>query len=181
MRDILTEVLSKINWGHTIKSITDKGLEKLAASAIGATVFDLAAIYMLLMFLIVLDIFTACIYQSSLLWKKMYDPKIVAKRGTLLNYIRWIWSAHHWRYIDSFILRDGFFSKAAGYGLLIVGAFGLDLILAIRHFPQYGLTICTGVLACTEYLSICENLDASGISLAGQIKDLIKKKNEEKK
>lgn len=173
---ILQEVLSKFEFHNTLKAVTEKPLEKLAASAIGATVFDLAAIYALLMFLIILDIFTACIYQSSLLWKKTYDPKIVAARGTLLNYIRWIWNAHHWRFVDSFALRDGFLSKAAGYGLLIIGAFGMDAILGIRHVPQYALTICTGVLSCTEYLSICENLDAAGVKIGGQIRDLIKKK-----
>lgn len=176
MKDILQEVLSKFKTADVLKSVSQKPLEKLAASAIGATVMDLATIYALLMFLIILDIFTACIYQSSLLWKKMYDPKIVAARGTLLNYIRWIWSAHHWRFVDSFALRDGFLSKAAGYGLLIIGAFGMDLILGIRHVPQYALTICTGVLSCTEYLSICENLDAAGVKIASQVRDMIKKK-----
>lgn len=177
--NILQEVFSKQKATEVLKAVAEMPLEKLAASAIGATVFDLAAIYALLMLLIIIDIFTACIYQSSLLWKKMYDPKIVAARGTLFNYIRWIWSAHHWRFVDSFALRDGFFSKMTAYGLLIIGAFGMDLILGIRHVPQYALTICTGILACTEYLSICENLDAAGVKIGGQIRDLIQKRKEQ--
>ena len=175
---ILHEVLSKFELHDTLKAVAEKPLEKLAASAIGATFFDLAAIYALLMFLIILDIFTACIYQSSRLWERMYDPKIVARRGTLLNYIRWIWNAHHWRFVDSFALRDGFLSKATAYGLLIIGAFGMDLILGIRQVPQYALTVCTGVLSCTEYLSICENLDAAGVKIGGQIRDIIQKRKD---
>ena len=177
----MISVIRALKDNHTLQAIADKPLEKLVASAVGATFFDLALIYVLLIFLILLDIFTACIYQSSLLWKKMYDPKIVAKRGTLLNYARWIWQAHHWRLVDSFQLRDGFLSKCGAYGLLLLGAFVVDWVLAIRNVPQLALTICTGVLACTEYLSICENLDASGLSIAGQIGNLIKKKKEETK
>lgn len=175
---MIKEIVCKLQLCQSFKSVTEKPLEKLAASAVGATMFDLAAIYALLMVLIIIDIFTACIYQSSQLWKRMYDPKIVAKRGTLLNYIRWIWNAHHWRFVDSFALRDGFLSKATAYGLLIIGAFGMDLILGIRQVPQYALTVCTGVLSCTEYLSICENLDAAGVKIGGQIRDIIQKRKD---
>ncbi len=178
MKEILQEVFSKFKTSEHLKAVAENPLEKAVASTIGATVFDLAAIYGLLMVLIALDIFTACIYQSSLLWKKMYDPKIVAQRGTLLNYVRWIWNAHHWRYVDSWKLRDGWLSKASAYGLLLIGAFGVDVILGIRNIPQYALNITTGILACTEYLSICENLDASGIKIGGTIRDMIAKRKD---
>ena len=45
MNDILKEVFSKINWTHTFKSIADKGLEKLAISALGASLWDLVTIF----------------------------------------------------------------------------------------------------------------------------------------
>ena len=70
MRDILKEVFSKIELSQTLKSVTDKGWEKLAASAVAATLWDLGTIFLLLMLLEIIDIFTACIYQSSLLWKR---------------------------------------------------------------------------------------------------------------
>ena len=123
MKDIINEVLSKIKTTETLKTVTDKGIEKLAASAVGATLVDIGTIFLLLMLLEIIDIFTACIFQSSLLWKKMYDPKIVEKRGTLLNYMRWIWQAHHWRYVDSYALRDGFCSKTIIYSLLLITGF----------------------------------------------------------
>lgn len=178
MKDILNDVLSKIKTVDTLKSITDKGIEKLAASAIGATLWDLGTIFFLLLLLEIIDIFTACIYQSSLLWKKMYDPKIVEKRGNLLNYIKWIWQAHHWRFIDSFALRDGFCSKTIIYFLLIMTGYIIDSVMMIRHAPQLALTIVCGVLACTEGISICENLDSAGIKIAGELRDMLKKKKE---
>ena len=111
MKDILKEVFSKIEVTNTLKSVTDKGVEKLAASAVGATLLDIGTIFLLLMLLEIIDIFTACIYQASLLYKATYDKKIVEKRGSLLTYIKYIWQAHHWRYVDSYALRDGFCSK----------------------------------------------------------------------
>lgn len=180
MKDIINEVLSKIKTTETLKTVTDKGIEKLAASAVGATLVDIGTIFLLLMVLEIIDIFTACIFQSSLLWKKMYDPKIVEKRGTLLNYMRWIWQAHHWRYVDSYALRDGFCSKTIIYSLLLITGFLIDLILKISHSPiQPALVIVCCVLSITEGISICENLDSAGIKIAGEIRSLLKKKKEE--
>ena len=178
MKDILKEVFSKIEVSQTLKAVTDKGIEKLAASAVAATLWDLGTIFLLLLLLEVIDIFTACIYQSSLLWRKMYDPKIVEKRGTLINYIRWIWQAHHWRFIDSFALRDGFYSKSIVYFLLIMTGFIIDSVMRIGHAPQLAMTVFCAVLACTEGISICENLDSAGIKIAGELMSLLKKKKE---
>ena len=180
MKDIINEVLSKIKTTETLNTIADKGIEKLAASAVGATLVDIGTIFLLLMVLEIIDIFTACIFQSSLLWKKMYDPKIVEKRGTLINYMRWIWQAHHWRYVDSYALRDGFCSKTIIYSLLLITGFLIDLILKISHSPiQPALVIVCCVLSITEGISICENLDSAGIKIAGEIRSLLKKKKEE--
>ena len=180
MKDIINEVLSKIKTTETLKTVTDKGIEKLAASAVGATLVDIGTIFLLLMVLEIIDIFTACIYQSSLLWKKMYSPQIVEKRGTLINYVRWIWQAHHWRYVDSYALRDGFCSKTIIYSLLLITGFLIDLILKISHSPiQPALVIVCCVLSITEGISICENLDSAGIKIAGEIRGLLKKRKEE--
>ena len=45
MKDILAEVLDKINWSHTLKSVIDKGLEKVAISAVAASFFDILTIF----------------------------------------------------------------------------------------------------------------------------------------
>ena len=165
MRELLKDVFSKIEVSKTLKSITDNGLEKLMASAIGATLWDLATIFVLLLLLEIIDIFTACIYQASL-------------RGSLLTYIKFIWQAHHWRFIDSYALRDGFYSKTIVYSLLIVTGRTIDGVMQIGHAPQIALTIFCGVLACTEGISICENLDSAGIKIAGELRNLLQKKKE---
>lgn len=179
MKTILNEVLSKIKTTETLKTVADKGVEKVVASAVGATVLDLGAMFGLLILLEIIDIFTACIYQASLLYRAMYGPEITKKRGSLLTYIKFLPKAHNFRYIDSFALRDGFWSKTICYFLLILTGFFIDGILGIRHIPQYALTIFCGILACTEGLSVCENLNAAGVSVAGEISGLLKKRKEQ--
>ena len=58
MKDVLKEVFAKVDLNATFKTVADKGVEKLVASAIGATLFDLAVVYVFLIVLIVVDIFT---------------------------------------------------------------------------------------------------------------------------
>jgi len=176
--DILKDVLSKINWHNTFKSITDKGIEKVVASAVGATILDLGTIFALFIGLEVVDIFTRCIAMSAQLWKDMYGEAVVKKRGNLLNYIKWMWNAHEWRYIDSTALRDGFWSKTIVYFILIIVAFVGDTILGINHIPKFCLVIFCGVLVCTELLSILENLGECGVSSVQDLKELIKKRKE---
>ena len=179
MKDILKEMLSKIDLGNTLKSIADKGIEKLVASAVASTLWDLAAIYVLLIVLIVVDIFTHCIYEASKLYKNMYDKKIVDRRGGLLTYVKYLNQAHKFHgYIDSYLLRDGFWNKIICYFLLIVVGFVADQILKLSHIPQFTCTIFCGILACTEVLSICENLNNAGIAIAGEIRNLISKRKE---
>lgn len=178
MKDIIKDVFQKIELSSTLKSVADKGIEKVMASAVGATLYDLGTIFCLLLLLELIDIYTACVYQSSLLWKKMYDPRIVEKHGNLLNYTKWIWNAHHWRFVESSVLKDGFWSKTIVYFLLILTGEAIDTILAIRHAPQVALTLFCGVMACTEGLSICENLDSAGVKIGGELRDILKKKKE---
>ena len=178
MKQIFQDVFSKINWQSTIKSITDKGTEKVVASAVGATVLDLGTIFALFIGLEIVDIFTRCMAMSALLWKDMYGEEIVRKRGNLLNYIKWLYQAHRWRYIDSTALRDGFWSKTIVYFLLIFVGYLGDTILAVKHMPQFVLVVFCGILVCTEVLSILENLGECNVSSVKDLKDIIKKKKE---
>lgn len=179
MKEILKEVFQKINWSSTIKSVTDKGTEKMVASAVGATMLDLGTIFTLFIGLELVDILTRCMAMSALLWKNMYGEEIVQKKGNLLNYIKWIWQAHKWRYIDSSALRDGFWSKTIVYFILIFVGFLGDTILSIKHMPQFVLVIFCGILVCTEVLSILENLDECGVSSVHDIRTLIQKRKEQ--
>ena len=177
--DIIKDVFSKVSWHTTLKNVTSNGVEKIVASAVGATVFDLGTIFALFIALEVIDIFTRLIAEGARLYKNMYDAKIVEKRGRLLVYIKYIWQAHKFRYVDSTALRDGFWSKTIVYFILIFVGFLGDTILRINHVPQFVLLIFCGILVCTEVLSILENLGECDVSSVEDIKKLINKRKEQ--
>lgn len=176
--DVIKEIIGKINWNSTVKEVMNKGFEKLAISAVGATLMDLGTIFAMFIILIVVDIFTRCMAMSALLWHNMYGEEIVKKRGNLLNYIKWTWQAHKWRYIDSSALRDGFWSKVITYFILLVVATCGDQILRVSHIPPFVLIVFCGILTCTEILSILENLGECGVSSVRDIRALIQKRKE---
>jgi len=178
MQKVISDVFSKINVTKTAQAITDKGIEKLAVSAIGATLLDLGTIFALFIGLEVVDIITRMIAEAAKLYMDTYDEKIVKKRGSLLTYIKMIPSAHRWRRIDSTALRDGFWSKTIVYFILIIVGFVGDTILGINHIPKFCLLIFCGVLVCTELLSILENLGECGVSSVSDIKALIQKRKD---
>ena len=176
--DILKEVFSKINWHSTIRSVTDKGIEKVVASAVGATILDLGTIFLLFIGLEIVDIFTRLMAISRKYWVNTYGEEFTKKHGSLLSYIRWIPDSHRFRYISSTQMRDGFWSKTIVYFILIFVGFLGDTILSIKHMPQFVLVIFCGILVCTETLSILENLGECGVSSVEDLKTLIQKKKE---
>ena len=175
MKTIIQDVISKINWNHTLKSIADKGIEKLAISAIGATIWDVAFILIVLVFLSLLDIVTRLVACSYHLWVKTYGEEFTKKNANFYMLLLWIPSAHKWRFVNSMALRTGFVSKFLTYTLLIIAASACDAVLPIRAM----LTLITSILSLTEMLSICENLSESNISVATEIKSLVNKKKEQ--
>ena len=176
--EVIKKIFGKVKLAETAREIANMGIEKITVSAIGATLIDLGTIFAMFVCLIVVDIITRCMAMSALLWRNMYGENIVKKRGNLLNYIRWTWQAHKWRYIDSSALRDGFWSKVITYFLLLVVASCGDTILRVSHIPPFVLVVFCGILVCTEVLSILENLGECGVSSVRDIHSLIQKRKE---
>lgn len=175
MKEILTEAFSKINWTHTLKSVTEKGLEKLAISALGASLWDLATIFAVFIFLSVIDIITRLMACSCALWKATYGEEFTQKYGNAYQFLLWIPNAHGWRYVNSMALRTGAVSKLLTYMLLLLCAKACDTILPV----SFMLSLIVSLLACTEMLSVCENLSESNISVAKEIRNLVYKRKEQ--
>ena len=131
--------------GHQAEYLKLDMVDKVVRVLTGA-----ALLLLLFIILIVVDIFTRCMAMSALLWHNMYGEEIVKKRGNLLNYIKWTWQAHKWRYIDSSALRDGFWRKVITYFILLVVATCGDQILRVSHIPPFVLLVFCGILTCTE-------------------------------
>ena len=173
--NIIKTTSAEINWSHTLKGIADKGLEKIAVSAVGATICDTVTIFAVFVFLAVIDIITRLIACSCHLWTKTYGEEFTKKHGNLWLFILWIPSAHRWRFVNSMALRTGFVSKLLTYMLLIIAAKACDAILPVHCM----LTLVTSILALTEMLSVCENLSECNTSVASEIKALVRKRKEQ--
>ena len=176
--DIIKEALSGLTTSKTVKAVVEHPLEKFAASVVVANFLDIGMVFLFFIALAVIDIITRCIAMSAALWKATYPPEIVAKRGNLWNYIKWIPEAHRWRYIDSEAMRLGFCSKLLVYMLLIIAAFFGDMALAVKKIPQAFTVLVVAALAFTEMLSVLENLGEAGVNVAKDLRAIVQKKKE---
>ena len=173
--DILKDVLSKIDWQNTLKSVTDKGLEKLTVSVFGALLFDFAYIMGVFCLLAVIDIVSKCCSLSAELWNRTYGVEFTRKHGSLVAFLKWIPQAYDWRYISSKAMKNGFVSKMITYILLIGSACAVDSVLPIKGAIR---TLVVSVLALTELISVCENLSLCNIAVAQTLKGIVQKKKE---
>lgn len=176
MKQIITEILQKIDVVKVMQSICDKGLEKLAVSALAASFLDVLTVFAAFLFLFIVDVITRLMSQAHALWVAMYGKEFTAKYGNAYNYIRYIDSAHRWRFVNSWALRTGFVSKALTYMLLLSCAAACDSVIPVKVNALFAL--CTTFLSITELLSICENLGECEVSAARGLWELIKKRKD---
>lgn len=174
MKDIINEVISKIGFTETLKAIINKGFEKVAISAVAATIWDIGTIFAVFVFLAIVDIFTRLVACAYHLWEKSYGVEFTKQHANLFLLIKWIPNAYRFRLVNSMALRTGFVSKLMCYMLLIITASVCDIVLPVRFM----LVLVTSVLTCTEMLSVCENLSESNISVASDLRNLVKKRKE---
>lgn len=176
MNDILKEVFQKIDVVKVLHSICDKGIEKLAISALAASLFDVLTVFAAFIFLFIVDVITRLMSQAHALWVAMYGAEFTAKYGNAYNYIRYIDSAHKWRFVNSWALRTGFVSKALTYMLLLSCAAACDSVIPVKVNALFALVVT--FLSITELLSICENLGECEVSAARGLWELIKKRKD---
>ena len=130
---------------------------------------DVVILFLLLVGLQLIDIFTRWLAQSYHCFKAIYPQ-------TPCNLYRawtFMWQARRWRYIRSTGLRDGFCDKMITYLLLLLLAITADAALEIGKLPRVLISTVSGVLVLTETLSVLENLSECGVQAIGQIKDKI--------
>ena len=174
MKDIITEILTTVNVSKVLHSIAEKGLEKLAVSALAASFLDVIAIFAVFLFLFMVDVLTRLMCQAHALWVAMYGAEFTRKYGNAYHYICYINSAHKWRFVNSWALRTGFVSKAFTYMLLLSTAAACDSVIPIKALFQLVVTF----LSVTELLSICENLGECEVSVAQSLRELVQKRKD---
>ncbi|EJP28321.1 holin domain protein [Selenomonas sp. FOBRC9] len=79
-------------------------------------------------------------------------------------------------YIKSDMMRKRFVPKILTYLAVVAAAVTLDFILLKTHAPAFASTLVIGYLSLTEFISILENMQHSGIEEAGALVDMARRK-----
>ena len=74
-------------------------------------------------------------------------------------------------------MRTRFVPKILTYFGVVAAAVLLDFILVKTHAPAFAATLAIGYLSLTEFISILENMQASGVEEAGALLELARKKS----
>ena len=155
---------------ETWKETTKCWLAKFIVSAVLATFFYHATLFMAFCFLVFLDLFTRWIAIAHDYLKRQ------SRDSTLFASVYAIPETHRAGLISSYVMRQAFYSKMVMYITLVIGACICDYML---HRSGGGFTISgmvIGYLSLTEFLSMIENLDEAGVSALHVLNETIKEK-----
>ena len=79
-------------------------------------------------------------------------------------------------YIKSDIMRKRFVPKILTYFGVVSAAVVLDIILVKTHAPAFASTLVIGYLSLTEFISVLENMQSSGIDEAGALVEMARRR-----
>ena len=140
--------------------------------AVTATIHEHAQIFAAFVVLVFADLFTK--------WLSLSRQRLV-EHGTqspnLWQEFCGIRAARRDGYIRSDAMRTRFVHKILSYALVVASAVALDFMLAHSHAPAFATNVVIGYLAITEFISILENMQKSGIEEAGTLVELIRKRS----
>ena len=181
MKNILQEVLSKLNIQKTLDSLVDHLPTKIVGSVVISSLADIGTLLMLFCGLEFLDLFSKWISLSHDYWEKTYGKEFTAKYGCLWLYIKWLTECRRFGYINSSAMKNQFTSKMLTYTILILTCCWADLAMKKVGGITFISVIGISMISLTEALSIVENLSSAGIGVADGIKSLLQKKKESMK
>ena len=178
MKEIIHEVLSKINWANTFKSLADHLPEKIVASAGVTSVASALGVnlqlYIAFVFLMVLDTLTRYLAQTAAWWKCTYPQTPY----TLYDLWRFRSESRKWRWFKSAEMRKKFVSKFCTYLIVLAASSVCDITMQTARGLGFALTVATTFLALTELCSILENLQECGVKEVQGIMSIINKRKE---
>lgn len=157
---------------HVFQKLQEGWAIKLAASCvISLAAEEHAQIFAAFVLLVFVDLFTKCLSLSR---QRLIDHGEPAP--TFWQSFQGIRLAHRARYIKSKEMRNGFTHKILAYFGIVISALVLDFMLAHAHAPAFATSLVIGYLAITEFVSILENMQRSGVEEAGAIAELARRK-----
>ena len=178
MKNIIHEVLSKLNIQKAITSLTDHLPAKLVGSVVISSLTDIGLLLMIFCGLEFLDLLTKWISLSHDYWVRTYGKEFTDAHGCLWAYIRWLPECRRFKYINSSVMKNQFCSKMLTYTILILTCAWADMAVKSVGGVAFISTIGISMISLTEALSIVENLSSAGIGVADGIKGILQKKKE---
>jgi hypothetical protein len=181
MKNILQEVLSKLNIQKALDSLADHLPAKIVGSVVISSLADIGTLLMLFCGLEFLDLFTKWISLSHDYWANTYGKEFTQKYGCLWSYIKWLPECRRFKYINSSAMKNQFTSKMLTYTILILTTCWADVCIKKVGGVAFISTIGISMISLAESLSIVENLSSANIGIADSIKGILQKKKDSMK
>lgn len=163
----------------TIKTMAEAWPAKMAGMLIGFVLSEMFQLHLLLFILFGALEFVDCLTKWLALAHEMLVDKDAAAKPTLWDCIRGIPAAHRRGYIKSEIMRKQFFDKMLTYLILILAAGIGDYTMRLTHRPDIFLSLVVAYISATEFISVLENLNEAGVSMAAAMLNFVKAKTKE--
>lgn len=157
-----------------LQTLAEAWPAKIAATCLGFIVSEMFQLHLHLFLLFTLLEFVDCLTKWLALSYTMIRDKDSAAEPSLWECIKNIPAAHRAQYIQSEIMRKQFFNKMITYLILIVAAGTGDYIIRLTHKPDLLLSLVVTYISATELLSVLENLNDAGVSMAGALISIVK-------
>lgn len=155
-----------------LSRMADGWAEKLGLSLVVTITYeDHAQIFAAFFLLVCADLVTKWLSLSR---QHLVDTG--ADEPSLWHTIRNMKAARRAGYIKSDIMRKRFIPKILTYFGVVGAAAVLDFILIKAHAPAFATTLVIGYLSLTEFISILENMQSSGIDEAGALVEMARRR-----
>ena len=157
---------------HVFQKLQEGWGMKLALSCIvSVAAEEHAQIFAAFVFLVCLDLVTKWLSLSR---RCLIDHG--TEQPTFWQSFTGIRNARRLGYIRSEEMRKRFVHKILSYIGVVLSAVVLDFMLAHAHAPAFATSLVIGYLAITEFVSILENMQRSGVEEAGGRAELARRK-----
>lgn len=161
---------------NQLKTLAEAWPAKIAATCLSIVLSELFQLHLHLFMLFALLEFIDCGTKWLSLSYLCIKDKQADTQPTLWECIRGIPAAHRAAYIKSEAMRKQFGNKMLTYLILIVAAGTGDYIIRLIGKPDLLLSIVVTYISATELLSVLENLNDAGVSMAASLLAIVKQK-----
>lgn len=165
-----------MNFLDTLSNLAADFPKKIIATALGLLASEVLQLHLILIFMFGVlefcDCFTRWIALSYTRLKDI-DGNV---QPTIWDCVKGLPAAHRAAYIQSEIMRKQFYSKMLTYLILIIATGCGDYIIRLTHRPDILLSIVVTYISVTELLSVLENLNDAGVSMAASLLSIVKSK-----